>query len=110
MNSGFAGLRLPHQFPISHLYHPSCPGSHLDVMGDQYSSLSLTFELTQKRDNGLYEHPLTQFVQETIRSATKPYSMGKPSKVVSNMGCWLLPSAFMTYSSHFPLRSVKKAM
>ena len=26
------------------------------------------------------------FVQETIRSATKPYLMGKPSKAVSNMG------------------------
>ena len=115
MNSCFAKLRLSHQLPISHSYHPSCLGRHLDVVGDWYNGLSLTVELTQKRDNGFYEHPLTHFVQETIRSATKPYSIGKPSKAVSNRGRWLLPSAFMTYSSHLspsssPFRSVKKAM
>jgi hypothetical protein len=51
-------------------------------------------------------------VQETILSATKPYSNCKPSSGlgVSNIGRWSLPSAFMMYSSHFPLRSVKKAM
>ena len=62
--------------------------------------------------------PLTHFVQETMRSATKPYSIAKPSRAAllpppsagENMGRWLLPSAFMTYSSHFSFRSVKKAM
>jgi hypothetical protein len=94
VNSDFARLRLPHQLPISHSYHPSYLGSHLDVLGDWYSSLPPTFELTQRHGDGFYGHLLTHLVQETIRSATKPYSMGKPSKpapspvegAVSNIG------------------------